>query len=96
MEKSELEKLDTIQLKNICKKEGLNFDKSRQELIFVLDEYFKPMRIKPTTSTPTKKPKMKSVKTSDAETLREMGKLVEKNVVRRLYYANDTFVFEYL
>lgn len=96
MEKSELEKLDIIQLKNICKKEGLNFDKSRQELIFALDEYFKPMRIKPTTSTPTKKPKMKSVKTSDAETLREMGKLVEKNVVRRLYYANDSFVFEYL
>ena len=96
MEKSELEKLDIIQLKNICKKECLNFDKSRQELIFALDEYFKPMRIKPTTSTPTKKPKMKSVKTSDAETLREMGKLVEKNVVRRLYYANDSFVFEYL
>jgi hypothetical protein len=96
MEKSELEKLDTIQLKNICKKEGLNFDKSRQELIFALDEYFKPMRVKPTTITPNKKPKMKSVKTSDAETLREMGKLVEKNVVRRLYYANDTFVFEYL
>jgi len=39
---------------------------------------------------------MKSVKTSDSETLREMGKLVEKNVVRRLYYANDSFVFEYL
>ena len=96
MEKSELEKLDIIQLKNICKKEGLNFDKSRQELIFALDEYFIPMRIKPTTNTPTKKPKMKSVKTSDSETLREMGKLVEKNVVRRLYYANDSFVFEYL
>lgn len=95
MELSELQKLETIELKNICKKEGLNFDKSRQDLIFALDEYFKPMRSKSVTVV-NKKPKMRSVKTSDQTTLIEMGKLVEKRIVRRLYYANDTFVFEYL
>lgn len=95
MELSELQKLETIQLKNICKKEGLNFDKSRDELIFALDEYFKPMRSK-STNTVNKKPKLKSVKMSDQATLNEMGKLVEKRIVRRLYYANDCFVFEYL
>ena len=51
MVKSELEKLSLIELKNLCKKEGLNFDKTREQLIFALDEYFKPMRIKPTTTT---------------------------------------------
>ena len=95
MELSELQKLETTQLKNICKKEGLNFNKSRKDLIFALDEYFKPMRSK-TVNITNKKPKMKSVKLSDRETLIEMGKLVEKRVVRRLYYANDTLVFEYL
>ena len=95
MELSELKKLETIELKNICKKEGLNFDKCRDELIFALDEYFKPMRSKPSNIV-NKKPKMKSVKTSDQATLIEMGKLVEKRIVRRLYYAHDCFVFEYL
>ena len=46
MEKNEIEKLSLVELKNVCKKEGLNFDKSREELIFALDEYFKPMRVK--------------------------------------------------
>lgn len=95
MELSELQKLETIELKNICKKEGLNFDKSRDELIFALDEYFKPMRSKP-VNVVNKKPKLKSVKLTDRETLIEMGKLTEKRVVRRLYYANDCLVFEYL
>jgi hypothetical protein len=95
MELSNIEKLETIELKNICKKEGLNFDKTRQELIIALDEYFKPMRTKSTNPT-NKKSKMKSVKLSDRESLIEMGKLVDKRVVRRLYYANDCLVFEYL
>jgi hypothetical protein len=96
MEKFELDKLETTQLKNICKKEGLNFDKSREELIFALDKYFKPMRTKPTNNTQNKKPKTKSVKLSDKDTMIEMGKQVDKRQVRRLYYANDCIVFEYL
>lgn len=94
MEKSELEKLSLVELKNLCKKEGLNFDKSREELIFALDEYFKPMRIK---SEPTKKSpklKIKAVKLEDSEQLTEMGKLVEKKLAHKLYYANDNIYFE--
>ena len=94
MEKNQLEKLSLVELKNLCKKEGLNFDKSREELIFALDEYFKPMRIK---SEPTKKSpklKIKAVKLEDSEQLTEMGKLVEKKLAHRLYYANDNIYFE--
>ena len=94
MEKNQLEKLSLVELKNLCKKEGLNFDKSREELIFALDEYFKPMKIK---SEPTKKSpklKIKAVKLEDSEQLTEMGKLVEKKLAHRLYYANDNIYFE--
>ena len=94
MEKNQLEKLSLVELKNLCKKEGLNFDKSREELIFALDEYFKPMRIK---SEPTKKSpklKIKAVKLEDSEQLTEMGKLVEKKLAHKLYYANDNIYFE--
>ena len=94
MEKSQLEKLSLVELKNLCKKEGLNFDKSREELIFALDEYFKPMKLK---SEPTKKSpklKIKAVKLEDSLQLAEMGKLVEKKLAHRLYYANDNIYFE--
>ena len=50
MEKSDLEKLSHIELKNLCKQEGLNFDKSKEQLILALDEYYTPMRVKPTTT----------------------------------------------
>lgn len=99
MEKSELEKLSQIELKNICKKEGLNFDKSREDLILALNEYFEPMIVKTkkqTLTTPNLKPKTKAVKLSDKELMIEMGKEVEKNRARRLYYANDCIVFELL
>jgi hypothetical protein len=99
MEKSKLEKLSLIELKNICKKEGLNFDKSRNDIILALNEYFEPMRLKTKTQVQTTsnvKPKTKSVKTSDKEQLNEMGREVEKNRARILYYANDCLVFELL
>jgi len=96
MVKSELEKLSLIELKNLCKKEGLNFDKSKDELIFALDEYFKPMRIKPTTTTKSVKYKTKAIKLEDSQTLTEMGKLVEKKLARRTYYANGNIYFELL
>ena len=53
MEKSKLDKLSLTELKNICKKEGLNFDKSREELILALNEYFEPMRVKTKQQTTT-------------------------------------------
>ena len=96
MVKSELEKLSLIELKNLCKKEGLNFDKSKDELIFALDEYFKPMRIKPTTTTKSIKYKTKGIKLEDSQALTEMGKLVEKKLARRTYYANGNIYFELL
>jgi hypothetical protein len=97
MVKSELEKLSLIELKNLCKKEGLNFDKSKDELIFALDEYFKPMRIKPTTTTTKSvKYKTKAIKLEDSQALTEMGKLVEKKLARRTYYANGNIYFELL
>jgi len=99
MEKSKLEKLSLIELKNICKKEGLNFDKSREELILALNEYFEPMRVKTkkqTSTTTNLKPKTKAVKILDKEQMVEMGKEVEKGRARRLYYANDCIVFELL
>lgn len=98
MEKSKLDKLSLTELKNICKKEGLNFDKSREELILALNEYFEPMRVKTKQQTTTSnlKPKTKAVKLSDKEQLVEMGKEVEKGRARRLYYANDCIVFELL
>lgn len=80
MEKSQLEKLSLVELKNLCKKEGLNFDKSREELIFALDEYFKPMKVKVESSKKTPKLKIKAVKLEDSVQLAEMGKLVEKKV----------------
>ncbi len=93
MEKSELEKLSLIELKNLCKKEGLNFDKSKDELIFALDEYYKPMKVvtKPTKSV---KYKTKAIKLEDSQALIEMGKLVEKKLARRTYYANGNIYFE--
>ena len=96
MVKSELEKLSLIELKNLCKKEGLNFDKSKDELIFALDEYFKPMRIKPTTTTKSVKYKTKAIKLEDSQSLIEIGKLVEKKLARRTYYANGNIHFELL
>ena len=99
MEKSKLDKLSLTELKNICKKEGLNFDKSREELILALNEYFEPMRVKTkkqTSTTTNLKPKTKPVKLSDKEQLVEMGKEVEKGRARHLYYANDCIVFELL
>jgi hypothetical protein len=95
MVKSELEKLSLVELKNLCKKEGLNFDKSQKDLIFALDEYFKPMRIKPTT-TKSVKYKTKAIKLEDSQALTEMGKLVEKKLARRTYYANGNIHFEIL
>ena len=94
MEKNEIEKLSLVELKNLCKKEGLNFDKSREELIFALDEYFKPMRVKTESQKKSPKLKIKGVKLSESEQLAEMGKLVEKKLAHRLYYANDTIYFE--
>lgn len=94
MEKNELQKLNLVELKNLCKKEGLNFDKSREELIFALDEYFKPMRVKSEPQKKSPKLKIKGVKISESEQLVEMGKLVEKKQAHRLYYANDTIYFE--
>jgi hypothetical protein len=94
MEKNEIEKLSLVELKNVCKKEGLNFDKSREELIFALDEYFKPMRVKTEPQKKSQKLKIKGVKLSESEQLAEMGKLVEKKLAHRLYYANDTIYFE--
>lgn len=94
MEKNEIEKLSLVELKNVCKKEGLNFDKSREELIFALDEYFKPMRVKTESQKKSPKLKIKGVKLSESEQLAEMGKLVEKKLAHRLYYANDTIYFE--
>jgi hypothetical protein len=94
MEKNELQKLNLVELKNLCKKEGLNFDKSREELIFALDEYFKPMRVKTESQKKSPKLKIKGVKLSESEQLAEMGKLVEKKLAHRLYYANDTIYFE--
>lgn len=94
MEKNELQKLNLVELKNLCKKEGLNFDKSREELIFALDEYFKPMRVKTESQKKSQKLKIKGVKLSESEQLAEMGKLVEKKLAHRLYYANDTIYFE--
>ena len=93
MEKSELEKLSLIELKNLCKKEGLNFDKSKDELIFVLDVYYKQMKVatKPTKSV---KYKTKAIKLEDSQALTEMGKLVEKKLARRTYYANGNIYFE--
>lgn len=93
MEKSELEKLSLIELKNLCKKEGLNFDKSKDELIFALDEYYKPMKVvtKPTKSV---KYKTRAIKLEDSQALTEMGKLVEKKLARRTYYANGNIYFE--
>jgi len=96
MVKSELEKLSLIELKNLCKKEGLNFDKTREQLIFALDEYFKPMRIKPSTTTKSVKYKTKGIKLEDSQALIEMGKLVEKKLARRTYYANGNIYFEIL
>ncbi len=94
MEKNEIEKLSLVELKNVCKKEGLNFDKSREELIFALDEYFKPMRVKTEPQKKSQKLKIKGVKLSESEQLAEMGKLVEKKLAHKLYYANDTIYFE--
>jgi hypothetical protein len=94
MEKNELQKLNLVELKNLCKKEGLNFDKSREELIFALDEYFKPMRVKTESQKKSPKLKIKGVKLSESEQLAEMGKLVEKKLAHRLYYTNDTIYFE--
>lgn len=94
MEKNEIEKLSLVELKNVCKKEGLNFDKNKEELIFALEEYFKPMRIKPEPQKKSPKPKIKGIKLSDSEQLHEMGKLVEKKQAHRLYYANDSIYFE--
>ncbi len=96
MVKSELEKLSLIELKNLCKKEGLNFDKTREQLIFALDEYFKPMRIKPSITTKSVKYKTKGIKLEDSQALNEMGKLVEKKLARRTYYANGNIYFELL
>ena len=96
MVKSELEKLSLIELKNLCKKEGLNFDKTREQLIFALDEYFKPMRIKPSTMSKSVKYKTKAIKLEDSQALNEMGKLVEKKLARRMYYANGNIYFEIL
>ena len=95
MVKSELEKLSLIELKNLCKKEGLNFDKSKDELIFALDEYYKPMKVgtKPTKSV---KYKTKAIKLEDSQSLIEIGKLVEKKLARRTYYANGNIHFELL
>ena len=94
MEKSEIEKLSLVELKNICKKEGLNFNKSREELIFALNEYFEPMRVKPEPQRKLPKLKIKGVKLSDSEQLHEMSKLVEKKLAHRIYYANDSIYFE--
>lgn len=95
MEKSDLEKLSHIELKNLCKQEGLNFDKTKEQLILALDEYYTPMRVKPTT-TKSVKYKTKGVKLEDTEEMREMSRLVEKKVARRTYYANGKIYFELL
>lgn len=94
MEKSHLEKLGLVELKNLCKKEGLNFNKSKEELIFALNEYFKPMATVKETQKKTQKLKIKSIKLEDSEQLAEMGKLVEKRKAHRLYYANGSIHFE--
>jgi hypothetical protein len=95
MEKSELEKLSLIELKNLCKKEGLNFDKPRESLIFALDEYYKPMKVT-TKQTKSVKYKTKAIKLEDTESLIEMGRLIEKKVARRTYFANGSIYFELL
>jgi hypothetical protein len=85
-----------LNLRIYVKKEGLNFDKTREQLIFALDEYFKPMRIKPATTTKSVKYKTKAIKLEDSQALTEMGKLVEKKLARRTYYANGNIHFELL
>lgn len=93
MNKSELEKLSVTDLKNLCKKEGLNFDKSRENLIFALDEYYKPMKV---ITKPSKNVKLKTtaIKLEDSQSLNEMGKLVEKKLAHKIYYANGNLYFE--
>lgn len=93
MVKSDIEKLSLIELKNLCKNEGLNFDKSKDELIFALDEYYKPMKVITKQSKPVKY-KTKAIKLEDSQALNEMGKLVEKKLAVRTYYANGNIHFE--
>lgn len=94
MEKQELEKLTITELKNLCKKEGLNFNKKKEELIFALDEYYRPMSKSKTTQKKPSKLKIKSVSTDDNKGLIDMSKLVEQKKAKRLYYANNNFYFE--
>ena len=74
MEKSHLEKLGLVELKNLCKKEGLNFNKSKEELIFALNEYFKPMATVKETQKKTQKLKIKSIKLEDIVTGKQIGR----------------------
>jgi hypothetical protein len=52
------------------------------------------MRVKTESQKKSPKLKIKGVKLSESEQLAEMGKLVEKKLAHRLYYANDTIYFE--
>ena len=54
------------------------------------------MKIKPTTTTKSVKYKTKAIKLEDSQALTEMGKLVEKKLARRTYYANGNIHFELL
>ena len=54
------------------------------------------MRVKPTTTTKSIKYKTKGIKLEDSQALTEMGKLVEKKLARRTYYANGNIYFELL
>lgn len=94
MEKQELEKLTLTELKNLCKKEGLNFNKKREELIFVLDEYFRPIKISKIPQKKSTKLKLKAISIDDTKSLNEMSKLVENKTAKKLYYANNHFYFE--
>lgn len=95
MERVELGKLSLTELKNLCKEKGLYFDRTKEELIITLQDYYKSMQ---TISRPTKvvKTKTKAIKIEDTKSLIEMGKLVEKKLARRTYYANGNIYFDLL
>jgi hypothetical protein len=92
--KKDLESLSVTELKTICKKIGLFFEKPKKELIFALKEHFEHMKAISESQKKTSKLKIKSVKASDYSSLIEMGKMVERGDAKRLYYANDSFHFE--
>jgi hypothetical protein len=96
MQKEELEKKSLVELKKMCRDNGIIISTTKSKIIKDILDYFTPDVI--TESIPSKLsiPKdMKIVAVKNIETNKhnQIGRLREKNLVRFLYYSMGVYYY---